>query len=150
VRRATDADLPAILALEEQSFDPRDRWSAASWANELAADNRTVLVTGEPVAGVVSVQQVGAVAELNRIEVDPAYRRKDRGKALVSAAIEAAVAAQAEEMLLEVRHDNATALGLYARFGFTELARRAGYYAAGIDAVIMRLGLERRESQDND
>lgn len=150
MRRATEKDLPAILALEAQNFPARDRWSAASWTNELAADNRTVLVTGQPIAGVVSVQQVGGVAELNRIGVDPAYRRKGRGKALLTAAIEAAVAAEAEEMLLEVRHDNARALGLYARLGFSELARRAGYYGAGIDAVILRLDLERGESGDCD
>lgn len=141
-RRATPKDLPEILALEQGGFEPKERWSERSWAGELAADNRTVLVAGEPVAGVITVQQAGAVAELNRIVVAPAYRRTGLGHALLTAGIATAVAAEAEEMLLEVRHDNAGALGLYARHGFVEIARRPDYYGSGVDAVILRMDLE--------
>jgi ribosomal-protein-alanine N-acetyltransferase len=142
LRRATPEDLPEILALERQGFELKERWSEHSWTAELAADNRTVLLAGEPVVGVITVQQIGGVAELNRIVVDPAYRRKGVGGALVSAGIAIAVAAEAEEMLLEVRHDNAAASALYARHGFTEIARRADYYGSGVDAVILHLDLE--------
>lgn len=142
LRRATPEDLPGILALEVPGFEPRERWSERSWAGELQAENRTVLLAGEPVVGVIAVQLVGGVAELNRIVVDPAYRRKGLGATLVSAGIAIATAAEAEEMLLEVRHDNDAALALYARYGFTEIARRADYYGNGIDAVVLRVDLE--------
>lgn len=149
-RRATEADLAAILALEEQSFETRHRWSERSWAGELAAENRAVLVSGEPVVGVVTVQQIAAVAELNRIVTALAHRRIGLGGELLTAGIAAAVAAEADEMLLEVREDNTPALALYARHGFREIARRVGYYGAGTDAVVMRLELEMVEGSQGD
>lgn len=45
--------------------------------------------------------------------------------------------------LLEVRDDNAPALRLYDKHGFTTIDRRADYYGAGVDALI----LERRDDE---
>lgn len=148
VRRAGDADLDGILVLEEQGFDTRERWSRASWASELAADNRIVLVAEEAdeIAGVIAVQQIGGVAELNRIIVASAGRRTGLGKTLLAAGI--AAAKEGEEMLLEVRHDNAPAMALYAAFGFEEIARRNNYYGGGVDAVVMRVELEDDDADD--
>lgn len=141
MRPARATDLDAILALEESGFGPRERWSRGSWAGELEADNRRVLVVGD-VTGVTSVQHVGGVAELNRIIVARGARGGGLGRDLLGAAIAAAREVECEEMLLEVRHDNAPALALYGAFGFVEIARRTNYYGGGIDAVIMRLELE--------
>lgn len=144
MRPARETDLDAILALETTGFTPRERWSRGSWAGELEADNRIVLVAGA-VTGVASIQHVGGVAELNRIVVAPEARRGGLGRSLLAAGIEAAREVECEEMLLEVRHDNAPALALYAAFGFMEIARRTNYYGDGIDAVILRLELETDE-----
>ncbi|WP_432559781.1 GNAT family N-acetyltransferase [Granulicoccus sp. GXG6511] len=143
MRPAQPDDLNPILALEHSGFPPRERWSRASWASELEADNRIVLVEGsDAVTGVASVQHVGGVAELNRIIVASDARGAGLGRALLVAGITAAREVECEEMLLEVRHDNAPALALYGANGFEEIARRTNYYGAGIDAVIMRLELE--------
>lgn len=142
VRPAEPTDLAAILALEEPGFEPRERWSRASWASELEADNRIVLVAGDPVEAVASVQHVGGVAELNRIIVAAPARRAGVARDLLAAGIAAARGLECEEMLLEVRHDNAPALALYAAFGFGEIARRTNYYGGGVDAVVLRLELE--------
>ena len=45
--------------------------------------------------------------------------------------------------LLEVRDDNAPALRLYDKHGFTTIDRRADYYGAGVDALI----LDRRDNE---
>ena len=43
IRRASVADLDAVMAVEQASFDPP--WSRASWAEEIAAaDHRLTLV----------------------------------------------------------------------------------------------------------
>lgn len=147
VRRAVPADLPGILALEEQGFAPRERWSRASWSAELEADNRIVLVASEPVAGVITVQHVGEVAELNRIIVADSARRTGMGRTLLAAGLAAAREVEAAEMLLEVREDNAPALGLYAAFGFSEIARRNNYYGGGVAAVIMRVDIEEDDDE---
>lgn len=137
MRPAELADLDAILALEEAGFSDRERWSRASWTSEIEADNRIVLVTTD-LHGVVSVQHIGGVAEINRIVVAPEARRAGLGRALLAAGIVAGEQQECEEMLLEVRHDNIPALALYASFGFVEIARRQNYYGAGVDAVILR------------
>lgn len=141
MRPAGLGDLDVILALEEDGFAPRDRWSRTSWAGELEADNRIVLI-GDERTGVISVQHVGSVAELNRIVVARRARGRGLGRALLGAGMAAARRLECEEMLLEVRHDNATALALYGAHGFVEIARRTHYYGDGVDAVILRLDLE--------
>ena len=40
-------------------------------------------------------------------------------------------------MLLEVREDNAAALGFYAARGFVEVDRRPRYYRDGATAVVL-------------
>lgn len=149
VRGAVETDLPTIFALEQQGFEPRQRWSEKSWSDELEADNRVVLVgdtagqeAGSTTTGVITVQVVGGVAELIRIVVGSATRRTGVGRTLLAAGIAAARESEADEMLLEVRHDNAAALALYVAFGFEEIARRNNYYGGGVDAVVMRLELE--------
>lgn len=144
IRPAEPADLAAIAALEESGFPPRERWSETAWAEELAVDNRIVLVAAEPdepAYAVATVQHVGEVAELNRIVVDPARRGQGVAAALLTAGLTAAVELGCTELLLEVRHDNEPALRLYLGHDFVEIARRADYYGRGVDAVIMRRAL---------
>lgn len=140
VRPAEPADLTGIVALE-QGFPPKERWSPDAWRGELEADNRDVLVAGDPVEGVITVQHVGGVADLNRIVVAPRRRRAGLGRRLVEAGIERATSHECDEMLLEVRSDNAPALALYEQQGFAPIARRRDYYGPGADAVIMRVDL---------
>lgn len=149
LRPATLADVAAVTVLEA-SFAPKERWSEAAWASEIEADNRRVLVAAsdEAVLGVISVQIVGGVADLNRIVVAPNHRRSGLGADLLAAGIAAADADEADEMLLEVRHDNTAALALYERAGFVEIARRANYYRQGADAVVLRLDLDPELDRD--
>lgn len=173
LRPATLTDVAAITVLEA-SFAPKERWSEAAWASEIEADNRRVLVAvgpvgsadpamsapdgagsatsadraGSGVLGVISVQIVGGVADLNRIVVAPNHRRSGMGADLLAAGIAAADADEADEMLLEVRHDNTAALALYERAGFVEIARRANYYQQRADAVVLRLDLDPELDRD--
>nr|WP_238356921.1 GNAT family N-acetyltransferase [Kribbella italica] len=73
--------------------------------------------------------------DLLRIAVDPAYRRTGLGRRLLTAALEHH---PTRTVLLEVAAGNKAAIGLYRGFGFREISRRRGYYAAGEDAVIMQ------------
>ncbi|MFT3861875.1 GNAT family N-acetyltransferase [Micropruina sp.] len=165
IRRATTADLDAILALERTGFDPASRWSAGSWTAELAAPDRCVLVAGRPpsraetgsaqaagaqgprsahptagaaLVGVATFQLVAETVDLHRVVVAPEHRGHGVGRALIEAGIVWASQRQGERMLLEVEHDNAPALGLYRRLGFAELARRSDYYGPGRHALVLR------------
>lgn len=77
-------------------------------------------------------------AELLRIAVRPAARRRGVADALLGRAIRRLRAAGAESLVLEVRSDNLAALGLYERWGFERVGIRQRYYVGGGDALVLR------------
>lgn len=135
---ASAGDLDAIMILERAGFD-HGRWSRESWAAELDRDDRhvTVATSAGEVAGVATFSLLGGDAELLRVITAPGQRRRGIGRALVRDGLAWARGAGAERILLEVEDGNAAAAGLYASLGFATITRRAGYYGAGRDALIM-------------
>jgi ribosomal-protein-alanine N-acetyltransferase len=83
--------------------------------------------------------------EVLTVGVAPAARQKGIGKALMTAALDAARQAGAETAFLEVAVDNPAAVALYAGLGFRRAGLRRGYYDRGeagrADALVMRLDL---------
>jgi ribosomal-protein-alanine N-acetyltransferase len=70
------------------------------------------------------------------IAVDPPWRRRGIGTALLSRLIERA--GTGESYTLEVRPSNPGAIALYERFGFRSAGTRPRYYRdTGEDALIM-------------
>jgi len=140
VRRATEADSDAIAALEADSLGV-DAWSAALVAEGVAGRLPTVhylvaesdgALVGHAVASVVA-----DIAELQRIAVTAPWRRRGVAGALLAEVVDLAADSGAERVLLEVREDNAGALGFYAARGFVELDRRPRYYRDGATAVVL-------------
>ncbi|HEY1880751.1 MAG TPA: GNAT family N-acetyltransferase [Caulobacteraceae bacterium] len=119
-----------------------DAWSEADIESLLSSPGIFSLLAraeDSPV-GFVLARAVADEAEILTLAVDPAFRRQGAGRALVEAAAEAAAAAGAGFLFLEVAEDNAPALGLYDACGFASVGRRSGYYARGaqhIDALIL-------------
>ena len=151
VRPATPADLDAVVALEAAGLGA-DAWSRPLLAEGVAGRVPTatylVAVGGEDggdeeVVGHAVVSIAGDIAELQRIAVAPAHRRAGHASALLAEVVERSRAAGAERLLLEVREDNAGALGFYAARGFVEVDRRPRYYRDGATAVVLRRGLRR-------
>ncbi|MGH3411462.1 MAG: GNAT family N-acetyltransferase [Marmoricola sp.] len=142
VRSATLADAAAIAALEEACLGD-DAWSEVLVAQGLTGQSPAVhfLVAGDPVAAHAVVAVAGDITELQRIAVDPSHRRRGVAGALLAEAVRLGRAAAADRLLVEVREDNAAALGFYAAQGFVEIDRRPRYYADGATAVVMRRGL---------
>ncbi|HRD63682.1 MAG TPA: GNAT family N-acetyltransferase, partial [Nocardioides sp.] len=67
---------------------------------------------------------VDDVAELQRIAVAPAVRRRGVARALLDEVVSLAEQEGMQRLLLEVREDNDGALAFYAAQGFVELDRR--------------------------
>ncbi|MDB5561914.1 MAG: Ribosomal-protein-S18p-alanine acetyltransferase [Hyphomicrobiales bacterium] len=68
-------------------------------------------------------------AELLTIAVDPKWRGKGIGKALLRATFQDLLMSPVQKMFLEVAADNPAAIHLYRQEGFAEIGRRQGYYA---------------------
>lgn len=139
---ASNADAEALATLDAQCFDPTERWSSAVWADELQAPHRTILLArdlSDDLVGAITISRQFETVDLIRVMVAPTHRRQHVGERLVHEAVW--YVRDAERVLLEVRHDNAAALMLYARLGFRAVDRRPDYYGAGRHAVVMQSDL---------
>ncbi len=147
-RAASEDDLPALCELEAVIFG-RDAWSQQSLMSELApgegdgdyARYSVVSCSAGHVVGYAFARTGGEDAEILRVVVAPAHRRKGLATALLTAALAAARRQRCVRALLEVDADDAAAVGCYSALGFTPLHRRVGYYASGGDALVMALVL---------
>jgi [ribosomal protein S18]-alanine N-acetyltransferase len=143
LRPMRPADMPAIMALEQELF-PEDAWTREMFAAEFAqpAARRLYLVAEEAdaVIGYGGMMFTGGPqADVVTLAVDPAHWGRGAGTALLRALIDAADVRGCAEVLLEVREDNPRARRLYQRNGFTEVGIRRGYYQpSGVDAVVMQ------------
>ena len=140
LRDMTRADLPAVLALEEELFAP-DTWTAAMYRDELARrDTRHYLVAVDGTGTVIGYAGLIAYPEeahIATIGVTGAAQGQGVGAKLLDTLL-AEADTRSQVVLLEVRADNETAQGLYRRRGFTEIGRRRGYYQpSNTDAVVM-------------
>ncbi len=131
LRPATLEDVPAVTALETELFGA-DAWSTGSVRDELTGARRTAVVACDPeVVGYAVTMTAGDVVDLQRIAVAASHRRQGLARRLLEAV------APDGRMMLEVGAGNTPALAFYATEGFTEIARRRGYYRDGSDAVVM-------------
>lgn len=131
LRQARPADLPALLAIEEQSF-AGDRLSRRSFQHLLSRGHAIVLVAerGGTVVGdaIALLHGRTALARLYSLAVDPAHQGGGIGAALLARVEAEAVADGRTVMRLEVRPDNAAALRRYRAAGYREIGAIADYY----------------------
>ncbi|MGY2067689.1 ribosomal protein S18-alanine N-acetyltransferase [Blastococcus sp. SYSU DS0619] len=135
------ADLPAVMALEEELFAP-DTWTAAMYREELAqTGTRHYLVADDDgaVVGYAGLIAYDDEAHVATIGVTGARQGEGLGALLLDALLAEADRRRSPVVLLEVRADNEVAQGLYRRRGFAEIGRRPKYYQpSGTDAVVMK------------
>ena len=101
----------------------------------VAEDERQIL-------GYAGLMTVGADADVQSIAVSREARRSGLGRRLLVELLEVARRRGGTRMFLEVAADNVAAIGLYELNGFEVTSRRRDYYAAGLDAILMRRSLE--------
>jgi len=138
VRRMTEQDVDAVVAIEEQVFTLP--WSKESYLGELKNQFATYLVCDKEaqVAGYVGIWVVFEEAHITNVAVAPQWRGQGLGRVLMEEAEKVARQKNALRILLEVRPSNYAALSLYQSLGYMETGRRKGYYSDnGEDAIIM-------------
>lgn len=144
LRPGGPGDLSALLAVEQAAMGA-GAWSDQALAAELGGVpcTRWVVVAdadGEPV-GFAVLMAAGATADVLRVAVTEAYRRRGLGRLLLDALAAEAARRGCEAVLLEVAEDDVTARALYLAAGYAEIARRDDYYGRGRGALVLRLGL---------
>ena len=141
-RTLRPADAAECARLHAQAFTPG--WTAADLREQATRADR--VMTGaarhEPaLIGFAVSRVVGDEADLLTIVVDRASQGGGIGAGLLGRHLSALAQARARTVFLEVASGNASALALYARFGFAQVGARKGYYGGHADAVVLRCDL---------
>jgi ribosomal-protein-alanine N-acetyltransferase len=134
-------DIEQVAVLERELFG-HDPWSVEQFWGELARvpESRWCAVHEDAhgIDGYVGLYSVPPEADVQTIAVAPRSQGRGLGKVLLDALVAEARRRDCAQLFLEVRVDNAPAIALYERNGFTREGRRRDYYGAGLDALVMR------------
>jgi len=136
IRSAALNDVPAILAIEQQSP------GAAHWTREQynkLVGSGVVLVAEEAgqLCGFVCARAVAGEWEIENVAVAVGFLRRGIANELMRALIQRAKNEVASAILLEVRESNLAARGLYEKHGFREVGCRRVYYRDPVEDAIL-------------
>lgn len=138
VREMEENDLPAVAAIEEASFP--NPWPLEALRHEMAQNPFCRSFVAEEqgtVAGYAYLWVIFEQGHLINIAVDPRFRGRGLGEALLERVLREAVGQGARTVHLEVREQNAPAITLYRKHGFEVLGRVDRYYSDGTAALMM-------------
>jgi GNAT superfamily N-acetyltransferase len=107
-----------------------------------------VLVNGEAQGTCAVLRRDAATYELAKMAVAPAARGKGYGDLLMRAAIEFAIGAGAEELILSSNTRLAPALRLYEKYGFHIMPHVADNRYQRVD-IMMRLALPKTRAEES-
>ncbi|MEY3857274.1 MAG: hypothetical protein RLZZ193_923 [Actinomycetota bacterium] len=143
-RVATAFDLPVFVSLDKELF-PYSPWSASQYKEEFSAPTRHFVVAvddEQSIIGYAGVFAPGAAeADVLTVGVVPNHRGKGVARQLMELLTNWAHNQGSTAMMLEVKVDNAEAIGLYESLGYSKLNTRKDYFGPGLDALVMRLEL---------
>jgi ribosomal protein S18 acetylase RimI-like enzyme len=130
IRPARLDDLPSLLELERHF--PTDRLSRRSLRRLILQTQAGLFVyeeNGVAIGDIVVLYRRNSTrARLYSLIVHPACQGRGIATALLSAAERSATQRGCDVLSLEVRDDNAAALRLYQKMGYTVIARVENYY----------------------
>ena len=127
IRTMIHDDLPLVSDIERRSYE-------FPWSHDVFRDclllgyKCIVLVRGEEVVGYGILTIAASNARILNLCVDPLFRQLGYGNRLLNEILEQARIAEVKEMFLEVRPSNSSALSLYRKKGFRQIANRPAYY----------------------
>lgn len=128
-----------ILEIEKVSFPTP--WSKKAFLSEVEQNSLAyycVCMSNEKIIGYGGMWLIIDEAHITNVAVQPDFRGKKVGEAIMLHLIAQALIKGAFRMTLEVRLSNIRAQALYHKLGFEAAGRRKGYYTdTKEDAIIM-------------
>lgn len=97
-----------------------------------------VYIDNNQIIGYIYYSDIYDRAEINQFEVDSFHRNCGIGTIL----LEKMINAVEKDITLEVKKDNISAISLYKKYNFVEVAFRKGYYN-GVDGILMERKVEK-------
>lgn len=144
IRRATPADIAALVDIEHASF-AGNRLDRRRFRYLLATAHGVLLVDAEAgrLRGYVLLlyRANSTIARLYSIATHPGHMGQGVASSLADAAEREASAHGYTCLRLEIRADNAASLALFRGRGYREFGRHAAYYHDGMDALRLQKAL---------
>ena len=133
---AENSDIEAVARMEKEYFS--DSWSEASV--KIQVENKKVLVLkfSGAIIGYCIFMTAADEGEILRIAINQNIRKAGLGKKLLLASISQMQKEGANEIFLEVRASNESAIALYKSVGFEEIGIRKSYYDNNEDAILYK------------
>ena len=140
--KMTEGRLPEVLAIEQASFP--DPWSEVMFRQELEEDPGKyfiVLILDSQVIGYGLGWIVLDEFHLGNLAVSPGHKGQGHGSMILERMIEDVKKKGCRTVTLEVRASNITAINLYHKYNFKEIAVRKKYYQDE-DALVLLARLD--------
>ena len=120
-------DLPLVSDIERRSYE--FPWSHGVFRDCLLAGYICIVLDrGEELAGYAILSIAAGEAHILNLCVDPMFRALGYGTRLLNEILQRAESAEVKEVFLEVRPTNSSAMSLYHKKGFRQIANRPAYY----------------------
>lgn len=129
IREMNHDDISMVSDIERRSYE--FPWSHGVFRDCLLAGYQCLaLLSDERVAGYAILSIAAGEAHILNLCIDPDCRALGYGERLLDEMLYRARASSVREIFLEVRPTNTTALALYKKKGFHQIAARPAYYQA--------------------
>lgn len=133
-----------IAQIEKQCFSIP--WSEQAFEESMSYDHAVFLVAlseeTDEITGYIGMYRVFNEGDITNVAVAPEYRGMGIGTKLMKAVIERAKELAIQDIILEVRESNETAIHLYKKMGFEKAGIRKNFYEKPVEnAIVMYLKL---------
>jgi ribosomal-protein-alanine N-acetyltransferase len=129
IREMNHDDLAMVSDIERRSYE--FPWSHGVFRDCLLAGYKCIaLIREDRVAGYAVLSVAAGEAHILNLCIDPECRALGYGERMLDELLHRARAASVREIFLEVRPSNETAIALYRKKGFHQVAARPAYYQA--------------------
>jgi ribosomal-protein-alanine N-acetyltransferase len=128
IREMTEADVPAVAALEAENFSMP--WSETGFTDALCREDVIFLVAADAdrIIGYVGVYCSLDEGEITNVCVAAGARRTGVGERLLTELFKRLREQGIFRVVLEVRQSNAPAIRLYEKLGFESAGTRRDFY----------------------
>jgi [ribosomal protein S18]-alanine N-acetyltransferase len=126
----------------------REAFTLVATAEQRKASSKSRPPVAE-VAGFIVAESTKKVGHIITIDVLPKFRRHGLGSLLLNAAEKRLRESGSQEVKLETAADNASAQAFYQHHGYVQINELPGYYANGVDALVLKKNLLTRGEAAN-
>ena len=141
IRKIEEKDVAEVVRIEEELFADHP-WRDADVRYEMEDNPFAEFLVLEEEGKIIGYGDLWIMfdqAQIANIAVDAGEQRRGCGQKLMDEMIRRSIAAECENITLEVRVSNVPAIALYEKNGFIRAAVRKNYYENGEDAWLMIL-----------